>query len=127
MLAEVASGLPRPLGRSQGTRFCAEEKRDVGPRLAQGPAWVPLLGEKGCKERKSGRRRQALEMEKEGAGGTRTLPATPWLFWAQVDNDRLGREARADLGRKGASRASILLCPPSRGGFSGPGWANMGG
>lgn len=34
------------------------------------------------------------------AGRAGDLPATPWLFRAQVDNDRLEQEARAHLERR---------------------------
>lgn len=108
----AASGMPRPPGGSQGTSFWGKEEGKAGARLAQTPAPVPQRGEKGCRERESGGRRQALEKE-EAVGlaeGTRALPATPRLFWDQVANDRLWLEARlAYRGRKRTSRDIILL------------------
>lgn len=61
----AASGMLRPLGRSQGTSSCGTEEREVGPRLAQRPAGGGQVGEKGCREREGGRRRQALDRRKK--------------------------------------------------------------
>lgn len=54
VLAEAAPGMPRPLGKSQGTWSCGKEEGDVRPRLGQRPAWLPQLGEKDCREREGG-------------------------------------------------------------------------
>lgn len=64
----AASGMPRPLGRSQDTSSCGTEEGEVEPRLAQRPAGGGgggQVGEKGCREREGGRRRQALERRKK--------------------------------------------------------------
>lgn len=65
----AASGMPRPLGRSQDTSSCGTEEGEVEPRLAQRPAGGGAgggqVGEKGCREREGGRRRQALERRKK--------------------------------------------------------------
>lgn len=46
------------------------------------------------------------------AGGTGDLPATPWLFWAQVDNDRLKPEARAHLEKRKWTFRDRDIIPP---------------
>lgn len=116
MLAEAASGMPRPLGRSQGTWSCVKEEGDVVPLLAQRPAQVPPLGEKGYREREGGgggRPWREGRRSSRFSWGTGAVPATSWLFWAQEDNDhRLWWEARAHLERRErTSRDIILLCP----------------
>lgn len=106
--------VPRLPGRSQvpGPVAGKREMRDL--------SWLgDLLWCRGWKRRTAGREGGGGSRPGERAeevvglsGGTGSVPATPRLFWAQVNNDRLWREARAHLERrKWTSRDSILLCP----------------
>lgn len=131
----AASGMPRPLGRSQDTSSCGTEEGEVEPRLAQRPAGGGGGGTGG----REGLQREGRWAEEAGIGekeeaaslaeGTRALPATPWLFGDEVANDRLWLEARGSLTEAGSGSPgpSPFFDPFLGEAFPGSGLADVGG